>query len=96
MRKPRTAMAAAACLAAGWLGAASLALASPEPASSVAVPNEDEPGWNCAIQGNRMCGPGNSSGLQPGCYNDLGQLVAPWPCLVEVHPDGTADVYDVS
>lgn len=38
---------------------------------------EDEAGWNCARNGNRICGPGNSEGATPGCYRD-GHLVISW------------------
>lgn len=38
--------------------------------------HEDNPGWSCTTQGNRVCGPGNSQGAQPGQYVN-GKLV-PW------------------
>jgi len=58
-----------------------------------AAPQEDDPGWSCVTDGNRICGPGNPDGVPPGCYDDGGMLVAPWPCVVIVNPDGTSDVY---
>lgn len=41
---------------------------------------EDDPGWSCVDDGNRVCGPGNSNGVPAGCYDDGGVLFAPWPC----------------
>lgn len=38
---------------------------------------EDSAGWNCARNGNRVCGPGNPEGAKPGCYRG-GVLVVPW------------------
>lgn len=38
-------------------------------------PQEDEAGWSCMTNGNRICGPG--SGAPAGCYRD-GELVIPW------------------
>ena len=60
---------------------------------ATAAPLEDDPGWSCITNGDRRCGPGNSNGVPPGCYDDAGMLVAPWPCVVIVNPDGTSDVY---
>jgi hypothetical protein len=51
--------------------------------------HEDEPGWDCTVDGNRVCGPGNANGVAPGCYAD-GALVTPWPV---VNPDGLARVF---
>ena len=45
-----------------------------------ADPQEDEPGWSCVDDGNRVCGPANSNGVPAGCYDGGGVLVAPWPC----------------
>lgn len=53
-------------------------------------PQEDEPGWSCVDDGNRICGPGNTNGAPAGCYDDGGVLVAVWPCHVIVN---SADVY---
>ena len=39
---------------------------------------EDDPGWNCTVDGNHICGPGNSNGVAPGRYVD-GALADPWP-----------------
>lgn len=59
-----------------------------------AAPLEDEPGFSCVDDGNRICGPGNSEGKPAGCYDTGGVLVAPWPCHVVVNPStGDADVY---
>lgn len=33
-------------------------------------PQEDEPGWDCRTQGNRICGPDNSTGVPAGDYNE--------------------------
>jgi hypothetical protein len=49
-------------------------------AGGIAHAVEDDPGWNCVTDGNRICGPGNANGVPPGCYDTAGVLVAPWPC----------------
>lgn len=54
-----------------------------------ASPNEDQPGWSCVDDGNRVCGPGNANHVPPGCYDDGGVLFAPWPCI----PWGRSDGY---
>lgn len=33
-------------------------------------PQEDEPGWDCRTMGNRICGPGNDQGVEPGDYSE--------------------------
>jgi hypothetical protein len=38
-------------------------------------PAEDNPGFDCRTQGNRICGPGTS--FPAGCYSG-GSLVIPW------------------
>lgn len=43
-------------------------------------PLEDEAGWSCVDDGNRVCGPHNEEGQPPGCYDDGGVLFASWPC----------------
>lgn len=45
-----------------------------------ASPLEDEPGYSCVDQGNRVCGPNNSNGVPAGCYDDGGVLWKAWPC----------------
>lgn len=59
-----------------------------------ASPLEDQPGWSCVDDGNRICGPGNSEGKPAACYDDGGAIVALWPCHVVVNPDGSSDVYN--
>lgn len=54
---------------------------------------EDSPDWDCVGMGNRICGPGNARGVVPGCYDDGGVLVAPWPCHVIVDGAGNGAVY---
>lgn len=54
---------------------------------------EDDPGWDCRVDGNRICGPANSNAVAAGCYDEGGVLVAAWPCSVRVNADGSADVY---
>jgi hypothetical protein len=39
---------------------------------------EDDPGWNCVVDGNQVCGPDNGNGVTPGRYVG-GTLVDPWP-----------------
>lgn len=70
-----------------------LALAAVIAATMFSPTMEDSPSWDCITMGNRICGPGNSQGVAPGCYNDGGQLVAVWPCHIEINSDGSADVY---
>ncbi|VBA56020.1 hypothetical protein LAUMK142_05350 [Mycobacterium pseudokansasii] len=49
---------------------------------------EDQPGWSCVDDGNRVCGPENSEGKPAGCYDDGGVLWAPWPCAAWTPADG--------
>lgn len=80
-------------IAASLVGFASLAtpaIASATPAGQI---QEDDPGWDCTTMGDHSCGPTNAQGVQAGCYDDGGVLVAAWPCFVVVGPDGDADVY---
>lgn len=58
------------------------------------LPEEDDLGWDCVRNGNRICGPDNTQGRPAGCYDELGLLVAPWPCHVVINADGSSDVYD--
>lgn len=55
---------------------------------------EDDPGWSCVDDGNRICGPNNPEGKPAACYDDGGVIVALWPCHVVVNPDGSSDVYE--
>lgn len=58
-------------------------------------PEEDQPGWSCVDDGNRVCGPGNAQGAPAGCYDDGGVLEFAWPCkpwtpdMGVRHGDGT-------
>lgn len=54
--------------------------------------NEDDPGWSCVDDGNRICGPGNSEGKPAGCYDEGGVLVTAWPCHVVSIGNGQTDV----
>ncbi len=54
---------------------------------------EDSPAWDCRVDGNRICGPTNTQQVAAGCFNDLGAMVAAWPCRVVVNADGSSDVY---
>lgn len=47
-------------------------------------PHEDEPGFDCRIHGNDVCGPG--SGVVAGCYY-AGELVVPWREEMRGNPD---------
>jgi hypothetical protein len=40
---------------------------------------EDDPGWSCVDDGNKVCGPDNDEGQPAGRYDDGGVLVDPWP-----------------
>jgi hypothetical protein len=44
-----------------------------------AAPMEDEPGFSCVDDGNKICGPGNEQGVPAGRYDVDGVLVDPWP-----------------
>jgi hypothetical protein len=74
--------------------AALIALTSLATAPAASAIEEDDPGWSCVTDGNRVCGPdGDDWGHAPGCYDDGGALVASWPCSVVVNADGSSDVY---
>jgi hypothetical protein len=40
---------------------------------------EDEPGWSCVDDGNKVCGSGNEQGVPAGRYDEGGVLMDPWP-----------------
>lgn len=75
--------------------AAALLASAVLPATAHAAPEEDEPGWSCVDDGNRVCGPGNAEGKPAACYDDGGVIVAYWPCnpwtpdMGWRHADGT-------
>lgn len=52
------AMAAGALVMAGILADPAGATPSVVHSVSASEPEEDEPGWDCATMGNRICGPG--------------------------------------
>jgi hypothetical protein len=52
--------------------------------SPAAAPLEDEAGFNCATQGNHICGPGGEA--PAGLYRD-GQLIQPWTNYDNVEAD---------
>ncbi|UXE04435.1 hypothetical protein SEA_FUNSIZED_64 [Mycobacterium phage Funsized] len=81
--------------AGGWLATESMPDDVTVPAHTVAAPAEDDPGWSCVDSGNHICGPlSDDFGHTPGCYDDGGVFVAPWPCHVVVNPQtGEGDVY---
>lgn len=39
---------------------------------------EDDPAWDCRVNGNQVCGPDNSNHVAPGLYR-AGRLASPWP-----------------
>ena len=43
------------------------------------VVSEDESGWSCVDDGNRVCGPGNGQAVPAGRYDEGGVLVDPGP-----------------
>lgn len=51
------------------------ALTQQVPTVEVAEPREDDPGFDCRVHGNEVCGP--TAEYTPGCYRD-GVLVMPW------------------
>jgi hypothetical protein len=67
---------------------------APIPQALADQPQEDQPGWSCVDDGNRICGPGNDEGKPAGCYDDGGVMVAAWPCYVQTDPQtGDTDVF---
>ena len=42
---------------------------------------EDQPGWSCVDDGNKVCGPGNPEGVPAGRYDEGGVLIDPWPVM---------------
>jgi hypothetical protein len=81
----RTTIAAAALAVAGVVAMA--------PPTAAASPYEDEPGWSCVDDGNRVCGPGNPEGKPAACYDEGGVIVALWPCH-SVSAAGGSNAYD--
>lgn len=71
----------------GFHGTAYAAV-SPQGDTATQGPQEDQPGWSCVDDGNRVCGPGNANGVPAGCYDDGGVMVVPWPCHVVPDADG--------
>lgn len=70
-------------------------LITPANATPAGQTQEDDPGWDCRVNGDRQCGPTNAQGVEAGCYSDTGALVAVWPCHVVVNPaTGEGDVYE--
>jgi hypothetical protein len=76
-----------------FIGIALAALAlAPDAAAQI---NEDDPGWSCVDDGNRVCGPNNPEGKPAACYDDGGVIVQLWPCnpwepnMGHRHADGT-------
>lgn len=59
------------------ISCAGLALLPAPPSQAI---EEDEPGWSCVDDGNRVCGPDNPEGKPAGCYDLGGVLIAAWPC----------------
>lgn len=51
------------------------------------VLQEDDPGWDCRVHGDGVCGPGNSNGVPAGLYDAAGQLVASWDPAWYGHPE---------
>ena len=93
----KTAAAAMFIVSATFVGmGASNAYPTPSVDDTPIVVNEDDPGWNCATMGNRVCGVGNAEGVPAGCYNHNEEMVAPWPCFVMTDDDGNMDVYTVA
>jgi hypothetical protein len=41
---------------------------------------EDDPGWSCVDDGNRICGPNNDEGKPAACYDEGGVIEMYWPC----------------
>jgi hypothetical protein len=75
-------------MAKGVLGASlALGLATSQADTAKAQPLEDEPGWSCVDDGNRVCGPDNDEGKPAGCYDEGGVLVALWPCAGPLSSD---------
>jgi hypothetical protein len=64
-------------------GALTLAATWGAPAGA---PLEDEAGFDCATQGNHICGPGDKSPAGAGLYRD-GQLIQPWTNYEDIEAD---------
>ena len=80
-------------LACAGIVQAGAVLADAVPIATESTLQEDDPGWDCR-GGNRVCGPASDDyGHAPGCYNDRGLLVEPWPCHIRVNSDGSSDVF---
>lgn len=75
--RTKSALAALALAGAAFLPGIATCYIAP---NATAAPLEDEPGFSCVDDGNRVCGPGNSNGVPAGCYDDGGVLFKAWPC----------------
>lgn len=65
----------------------------------LASPNAkaDTDGATCATQTLGVCGPMNTDGVTPGCYNfQTGELVVPWPCATVIDSDGWVSVFSLT
>ncbi|GAS98822.1 uncharacterized protein RMCC_5787 [Mycolicibacterium canariasense] len=47
---------------------------------------EDDPDWDCRVDGDRVCGPTNTQGVATGLYRD-GQLAVKWDQAWYGHPE---------
>lgn len=71
--KQAAGLAATVWLFGGLLGVG-FELTPPAHAGPPAI-TEDSDEWNCATMGNHICGPGNSTGLRPGRYDQEGLFI---------------------
>lgn len=75
------------------LGAALAPPAQAEPSTTI---QEDDPAWDCTMDGDHVCGPENSNHVPPGLYDQGGVLVTAWPTIVtcSTPPGAILDVCD--
>lgn len=55
------------------------------------TPNATADTLDCRTIGDRVCAPGNDTGVTPGCYSATGELLAGWPCRVVSDPVTSTD-----
>lgn len=76
----RTAVAVAAGAVVGLLAGLPVPTAAAEPGPGPFI-TEDDPRWDCRVNGDQVCGPTNDQGVAPGLYDARAMLISAWPTV---------------